>query len=579
MSKGRLSLAILCATMLVSGPLVGTASAHGPYSVTADTTSQDATVTGTDGTTFSVRLLKPTATAPQGGWPVIIWRTGQGSSRCSEDDFITRSQLASYGYVVVSMTARGWPSKANSTHCGASDQASAIADMMNDSGNDLYGPNDIQDTKDVLSWALNQADTDDGNVGFFGHSHDGGLAYHLALADSRIDAVFAGAGLSYFLKGDNIADVSNYPNAPLTGMLAANFVDPDIGLDRHHDPSVYDNLSAWWSARFLDTTPTTANETWMNDRTFVDDDSAVDQGPYLTTPIFISHGFLDDSSVSVEHGIQAWEHLTNNNDKYLYLGACNSHGNPCGSGNASWLADKVHDFFDKYLKGASVTMGGPIFYLPPPTGTTWSGSAWSSSSDWGDPGESSIWPPNWTGYSVPYKIALYLRDSGILSDTAPTTDETDDTIDSPNVDSQLTSLCQSETYTTGEYAEYVSGAFGADLKMVDLVADLHMSSDTDRMQVYVDLFQLDPSTQVETRLYRTPWPATTPTAIGQTAGTVVNFQFKPHTIGWTWEAGMKLMVRVASNYPAGFAAEPVPAEYTIYHDSDKKSRLIVTFAP
>jgi len=580
-------LALPVAALLGAGFLLFDASpaqAHtGTYTAGSDTTSQDSTVTATDGTALTIRLYKPTQTAPGGGWPIVVYKMGTGESRCSNEDFMTRKQLVESGYAVVSMTGRGEPGKYNANaqagtgtgQCGT--EVDAIKDSINDSGDDYVGPKDLQDVKDVISWAVTQTGLSTTQVGFLGHSLDGPLALLLAKNDSRVDAVVAGAGLQTWFKGNNINAISNKPLAPFNG-YGFGFTTQDMGLDVHSDPSLLTSWSDWAHSRFLNTTPASATTTWMNDRTMVDDDSAVDKAHLITTPTFVIQGFRDNL-VSPENAIQAFNKLPSGS-KYLYLGACNSHGNACGAHNATWLRNKVVSFFDKYLWLDSVTMGGPIFFAVPPANLAtddWACDSGVSSSCSSNPIQTaSSWPPPALAGTP---LTMYLRSSGVLSTTAPTTTETPETITAPIQANPNTDLCTPTGYASGEYATYTTSPINVtNAKMVGIDADMYVSSSNDRLQVFVDTYEYNPSTGIETSITPSVQVVNIPTSYGQAANTHVHFQFKPETVGRTWTYGNEIRIKVASNVRGIFAMEPYGGTYSIHHSVSEPSKITMTFA-
>lgn len=567
----------------LAGPGVTPAQAHTTSGISADNASADYTVTGTDGTTIKIRALYPTDTAPQNGWPVVIVKGGTGASRCPDLDFLSRATLAGYGYAVIGMTNRGFPDKNLAGQCTGSSQADDIADSLNDSGSDWTGPNDIQDVKDVVSWAQNQTTipTDDNNIGFAGFSHDAQLAYLIAKNESRIKAVLTDAGLSIGLKGDNVAQVSNKPTAAWAG-LVLGYAGYGLGVGANYDPSTVQNISLWQRSRFLHTTPATSVTTWMNDRTVVDDNSSVDKAHLITTPMFITHGWFD-KYINPENAVQAFNKLPTGN-KYLYLGSCAGHGNACLANNASFLRGKVHAFFDKYLKGTAGSIGGPIFYAVPPADEIRNSAYGSGPTDNWAVTESTAtsFPPSTTN------VSLYLHSSGCPSNcvrtidtVAPTTAETPDNISAPNQTSALDDYCTANfPGGSNDVVTYTSGAISSNSKMVGVDADLYVSSSTDRMQVYAGIYEVDetkPAGQQEIPLWRGSQTVVVPTSYGDTPGTKVRFTFRPSTVAWTWKTGNKIRIKLFSNWRPYFAAEPVPGTYTIHHSSTYPSKFTMKF--
>jgi predicted acyl esterase len=551
------------------------ASAQGNHTISADNTSGDVTISVPGGDTMTFRILAPTDTpVPPAGWPMIIYKMGHGAVRCADQDYLTRAQLAAAGYAVFSVTGRGFPTRdvaqstANAGNCGS--LADLMGDALNDSGNDFFGPLAVSDVSAIIDWAAaNTTGVDTGHVGIIGHSLDGPLAPLAAKADSRIKAAVESAGLTMGLKGNNVSAVSNKPLASFG--YNYSFLGGDLGYEGHYDPSVETNIEAWSRERYLEQAHSSGTMAWMNARTVVDDDTTVDKAHLITTPIFVVQGFRD-MLVSTENALQMYAKLPAGN-KYLYVGACVNHYNTCRSNDATYLRDKVIKFFDKYLYGSTTAVGGPVFYCVPANDYV--------NNDCGATA-TTTWPPS-SAFTVP----LYLRGSGVtpnLNESAPTTSETAETINHPFRLTLTDEACTTTTYSAGEYATYTSNALTATGKMVSVDADLYMSSTTERMQVFVDLFEVT-STGVE----KPVWPnipgsntlatqiVNVPTSYNTTPGTHVRFQFKPATIGYTVPVGSKLRVKIASNLRRAFPTEPLPATFSIYHSNTEPSSVKFTF--
>lgn len=573
------------AAALAASLLAPPAQAHTGYSVPTESSSMDATVTATDGTTIQVRVIKPSSGGP---FPTVVMKGGTGATRCANFDYMTRGELASFGYAVIGMQGRGMPGKAEAGTCVGGNQAADINDAINDSGSDWYGPKDVQDVKDVITWATAQSYVDDDAIGFAGHSHDAGLAYLLASQDTRVKAIVVNSGLSLGLKGNNVAAVSNKPQAA-HAVQPMGFTPWAQGVGLGYDPAVVDNMTRWNRAAFTVNTPATAVRTWHEDRTVVDDDAAVDKAGDLSGPaVFVGHGWFD-MAISAENAIQAYNKLPTGK-KYLYVGTCHGHGNPCLTNNRAWLLAKVHAFLDKYLRGTAGSLGGPIFYAVPPADEMRSMKHGSGPTDGWTVTESTsaTWPPAVTSTSV------YLRANNVLG-AAPTTNEAADVITSPNQTAILSDYCvglvkamsSNPTWEiqnpSGEYVQYTSDAFAGNIKVLGLDADIYASSTTDRLQLYVEVTELDPSqtdpAKAEIRLSDASQVVVVPTSYGQTAGTKVRFQFKPVSKAWTFKAGNKLRIRVHSNFKQTRAVEPVPASYSIHHTTTEPSRIVLHWTP
>lgn len=593
----RLALPVSLAVALAGAVATSWQQPALAHTTSGTPTKNDDTVTATDGTSLSVRLMYPENTVqnpmPANGWPIIIYKSGTGTSKCNSIDFMSRWQLMKYGYAVVSITGRGMPNKSLSGYNPYSDDTTStesacsesadITDSTNDSGGDMAGAKDVQDIKDVITWVSAAgrpfaSSVDENNVGFMGHSLDGLLAYHIA-SDSRVDAVFSSAGNPQFFRESVSGNTTHQPAAMWNLPLAT--VTADIGMDRHTDPSVLSNLSEWTRDRFLNLTPGSSVNTFMNDRTAYDDDSAIDEVGDITKPFFIAEGFYEQLQ-GVSWPIGAYNKMRNagNTSAYLYLGSCNGHGNKCQGANKTNVRDKVHAFFDQYLKGSG-TLGGPIFYAIPPTVEfdhyRADDGQWST--DWGlttsSGGTNGVWPPSSATADI-----WYLHSNGssyTLTTSAPGTEQTDN-ITNPNHGKGTVmkdDFCDVVGYDSanGESKTYdATTTYGVDTKVVGVVADLYMSSNTSRVQVVADLFEVSGG-GVESRLTPSPLSYIVPHA-SYSSGTV-HFTFKPGPVGYTIRSGYKLRLKVASNFKGVFAPEAQPGTFTINHSTATPSYIAV----
>lgn len=548
------------ATIALPRPALATSGCN----TTADSTSGDFTVTATDSTPIKARIILPVDNAqcsePTAGWPMVLFMQGSSSTRCSDMAWITRTQLAQFGYATVSFNGRGFPGGAGADGCG--NESAEMADTIDDSGFDAGGPNDIQDAKDVISHALSNYDIDTGNIAVLGNSYNGARTWLLAAADTRVTAIVPVAAPVRSLIG-SLDDISNKSLAePSSGLLDAYF-HASAGFYGNADPSVAESLLSAVRSSYLGETLPTATRTWFEDRTILDDNATLDIVGDTTIPTFIVNGFLDDR-IDPSTAVEAWQALPSG-DRYLYLGAC-GHNAPCATNNASTLRGKVHDFLDKYLQGSSVSLGGPIFFAVPPANQA--SDSWTLQT-------ASSWPPPQVAGSP---LTFYLRSGGALNTTAPSTSEAADTISNPVWENSLVDLCAGTTYGTGEHKSYTTTVGAAlDLKLVETSVNLYLSSSTTRLQVVADLFEVNASTGIETRVWRGV-AHNVPTSRSQTAGTHVQFQFRPSGAGYTVKQGNKLRLKIASNIRGQYAPEPLPGTYSIYHTNTEPSSVTFTFA-
>ncbi|MDQ1713552.1 MAG: X-Pro dipeptidyl-peptidase family [Frankiaceae bacterium] len=553
---------VVLLSALVAGltgvPLTG-ASAH---PTPGGWTSTDYPVNATDGTPLKIRVLKPNATPPSGGWPLVLYYAGSGTTRCHDINWYPRATMVADGFVVLSVNPRGMPRAAaanNAPALGCDSTNTEITDSINDSGADFAGPVDVQDAKDLISWAVTNAATlsiNTGKIGAIGTSYHGGLVLHLARSDSRVKGVVADAISGILTPLSTVANISSHPLAEPAG-LPGGVAQTTIGWNTHSRPEVVTHMTEAMRGTYLTSTVASATRTWWNDRAIVDDDPLVDKAHLITTPTFVSHGFLDQG-LNPQMSTELWKKLPvqTPNKKYLYVGAC-GHSAACASTNATNLRDKVHQFLDKWVRQDVVTMTGPVFYAVPTKNQAT--DPWTLQED-------TTWPPATSG-----TVTNWFRAGGVLSPSAPTGAEAATTsYTNPVWVDPQSNICAATTYATGEYKTFNSGLITADGKLIQTDFDLVTSSTTTRQQVFVDMFEVTAG-GIETRIWAglTPVTAIVPTARGLAANTRVHFSFKNGS-GYTFTGGIgnTIRIKVASNAKGFFAVEPLSGTdiYSLYHN-------------
>jgi hypothetical protein len=342
---------------------------------------------------------------------------------------------------------------------------------------------------------------------------------------------------------------------------------------------------------------------WMDQRTVVDDDNAVDKAHLLTsTKVFAVAGYLDGTSGTLP-SIELWNRIPSSNvDKYLYLGACGANSAPCGTNNRAWLQAKVLGFLGKYLKAVSGSLNGPIFYLVPAkaTGTppvvpvdNWGPGANGTPQEYA-PADNKAWPPSSNSTASTYcmdsdglwKTYSAGTCSGLVGGTRTISNRDYDTnsADTNYTDPQTAYCLYLAGYSPGyitasptEAVSYDSGTTGGDAKIAKVEFDMYAHSDTSRLQVYVDLYEVK-SDGTEVRIW-TGASQNVPTARHQApgSGNKVHFRFQPSGTNWTLAAGSKLRVKVASNQRNVFAPELIPGTTSLYHSATNKMLLTITW--
>lgn len=563
-SARRLLALALLAGGLVSLP-VAPASAHVTGGAPTSTDYVTGQVVMTDGTPMKVRILKPAGTPPAGGWPLMLYYAGSGTTRCHNIDWYTRDQLARDGFIVLSVNPRGMPRAAGSDAAekslGCDSALSEQTDALNDGGADFQGPTDVQDGKDLISWAIaNVTNLNAAKIGAIGSSYFGGLVLKLAGSDNRIDATVSDAASGVASPVGSVTAVTNKPLAESVG-LAHGVAEANNGWSTHSTPDVLTNVSEAQRTSYFGLPVPTATRTWWNARTTLDDDGVVDQTAELATPTFVVQGFRD-VAVMPQYNTELWKKLVAAypSNKYLYVGAC-GHGVLCGSTssqtlNAATLRGKIHSFLDKHVVGDTISMGGPVFFAVPPVVPV-SGvplDNWTLQT-------ALTWPP-----TAETQFTNYFRQNGALSGTAPTTGESaSDSYTNPLWMDPPKDVCLATQPVTGEFKDYTSDLITADGKLVQTDFDLVLSSATTRLQVAVQMFEVPASGPERAVWAGTAWGV--PTARGQAAGTKVRFTFKSGS-GYTFAGGVgnKIRIRVASHAKSLFAPEPYPTTYTLYHN-------------
>ncbi|HEX2039834.1 MAG TPA: alpha/beta fold hydrolase [Acidimicrobiales bacterium] len=600
---------------------------------TCATTADDATAdfyptnptAWSDGENTRIRVIRPSnpgvdgcPTKPAAGWPVVVYLHGWGGTRCESFSFASRSAIASWGYVVVSFNGRGMPAGYGLGGSGC-DPATDAADALDDNGNDFAGPQDMRDIRGVINWVrdkyapagsgcsttppTNCADTE--NVAVTGHSYGGMRSWMMGVGpaansewDSRIKAVAPqAAGFTF----DNVKNLSNDGNAtsPVFRPRAVSAIPmtwSHPGWMGHLEKTAVPLALEGERARFVNETPSQTASDYWNARMLLNDDATIDKAADINVPILVMHGFLDGlGGVWTEPHVEAWNKIPRT-DKYLYLGSCSHKDDPCHqTTNATRMRDTLRRFLDRHVKNDTTTyvrppgstncaQAGPcVIYTVPPkwvssTNNPWYVDGWQEES-------SSSWPATTTTET------RYFRNDGTLATTpesgtgcsapgAPpvrgTGCSTFENEHESNYPLNL-STCYGVRYGSTEVQSFTWPAFSQDKKLGRVEADLHVSSTTTRLQVYVDLFLVTgTTTEVETRIWQGN-AQIVPVKRDGAVDTPYRFVFRPGGSAWTVAAGQKLRIKVASKLASAFAPEPLPATYTLHHNADRPSKVTLTY--
>lgn len=160
MSRARVILAVAVAVCVCGG----SASA-------ARASTQELTITVSDGTNLACGLILPSGNPPAGGWPGVILFHGLGQSHAVMET-IASAAFAPVGFASLACDARG---------TGGSGGTFG-----------LDGPKEVQDARDLFNWLAARSDVSDTQIGAFGLSLGGGAVWNAAAAGVPFKAIVPG---------------------------------------------------------------------------------------------------------------------------------------------------------------------------------------------------------------------------------------------------------------------------------------------------------------------------------------------------------------------------------------------------
>lgn len=441
------------------------------------------------------------------------------------------------------------------------------------------------------------------SLGLSGHYHPSVLQY---TQDYMRGAYLPG---TYSIPSTNTNGSMTNGSAVLTISGSPSFASTDVGAPvtvagagSSSGHTLQSTISSYTSATQV-TLATTAKATvsgkrvswgaqgFWDQRILLDDDPAVDKASLITVPTFVVAGWLDGlPSTFTQVQIEAWKKV-NTSDKYLYLGSCTHSPDPCHENNRVKMRDAMHRFFDLYLKGASTAVGGPVFYTIPPKYVSGTNNPWTPTGQTWTESTASTWPPasptTWTGY---------FRNDGTLQDTAQSgtgcTEASPGTVGTgcSRVDNKANypitvDVClgyiwlAGGTYGSTEAVSFDTPAFASDGKLVQVDADLYMSTkDSTRLQVNVDLFDVDSGGTQVIRVWQGP-AQVIPVKRDATAGDANKYRmvFNVGGAAWTVATDHLLRVKVTSKFAWHAMPEPLPDIYKLWHNNDYQSKVTLTF--
>jgi alpha-beta hydrolase superfamily lysophospholipase len=160
----RVVLAVTVAALVCAGA----ASTVLAATRSTEATTQELTITVSDGTKLACGLVLPDGSPPAGGWPGVLLFHGLGQNH-QYMETIASLALAPLGFASLACDARG---------TGASGGTFG-----------LEGPTEVQDVRDLFNWLSARTDVSDTQIGAFGLSLGGGAVWNAAVAGVPFKAI------------------------------------------------------------------------------------------------------------------------------------------------------------------------------------------------------------------------------------------------------------------------------------------------------------------------------------------------------------------------------------------------------
>jgi pimeloyl-ACP methyl ester carboxylesterase len=155
-------------------------------------TTQELTVTMSDGTKLACGLVLPGGSPPAGGWPGLLLFHGLGQTHAFMET-IASLAAAPAGFASLACDTRG---------TGASGGKFG-----------LDGPTEVQDARDLFAWLAARSDVSDTQIGAFGLSLGGGEVWNAAAAGVPFKAIVPA------ITWTNLAAALNPNGVPKTGLI------------------------------------------------------------------------------------------------------------------------------------------------------------------------------------------------------------------------------------------------------------------------------------------------------------------------------------------------------------------------
>jgi alpha-beta hydrolase superfamily lysophospholipase len=166
-----IAVAVLACAGAASAVLAATRTSH--------VTTQEVTITASDGTQLACGLVLPAGSPPGAGWPGLLLFHGFGQTHAAMETIATTS-FAPAGLASLACDARG---------TGASGGKFG-----------LDGPREVQDARDLFAWLAARNDVSDTAIAAFGLSLGGGEVWNAAAAGVPFRAIVAGTAWTNLAK-------------------------------------------------------------------------------------------------------------------------------------------------------------------------------------------------------------------------------------------------------------------------------------------------------------------------------------------------------------------------------------------
>ncbi|HET8751631.1 MAG TPA: CocE/NonD family hydrolase [Gaiellaceae bacterium] len=169
MRRGRVVLVVALAVLACAGAasaVLAATRATGP-------STQEVTITASDGTKLACGLVLPGGSPPAGGWPGLLLFHGLGQTHTAMEAIATAA-VAPAGFASLACDARG---------TGASGGRFG-----------LDGPTEVQDARDQFTWLAARSDVSDTAIGAVGLSLGGGAVWNAAAAGVPFKAIVPAIG-------------------------------------------------------------------------------------------------------------------------------------------------------------------------------------------------------------------------------------------------------------------------------------------------------------------------------------------------------------------------------------------------